>query len=369
VSVPARTLLSVVGARPNFMKLAPLARELARRADVRHLIVHTGQHYDPEMSASFLAELEIPEPGHNLEVGSGSHAQQTAAIMQRLEPVLLEARPDMILVYGDVNSTVAAALVAAKLGIGVAHVEAGLRSRDWSMPEEINRVVTDRLSDLLFVPSRDGVVNLLAEGVPAERIHLVGNIMIDSLVWALPAAEKTDAPARHGVEGAPYVLVTLHRPSNVDRPDTLGALLEVLRTIGRERPVLFPVHPRTRERIRALGWSAAGGGDVHLLDPLPYLTMLGLTRSASLVLTDSGGLQEETSFLGIPCITVRPNTERPVTCELGTNRLVAPDTAAILNAVASALASGRGRRTTIPRWDGRTAERIVAVLCERARYD
>lgn len=369
MSVSARTLLSVVGARPNFMKLAPVVRALARRPAIRHYVVHTGQHYDPEMSASFLAELQIPAPDHNLDVGSGSHAQQTATIMQRLEPVLLEARPGMILVYGDVNSTVAAALVASKLGIGVAHVEAGLRSRDWSMPEEVNRVVTDRLSDLLFAPSRDGVVNLLAEGVPAERIHLVGNTMIDSLIWALPAAEKTDAPARHGVEGAPYVLVTLHRPSNVDHPDTLLALLKALQAVGQDRPVLFPVHPRTRERIRALGWREAGAGDVRLLEPLPYLTMLGLTRSASLVLTDSGGLQEETSFLGIPCVTVRPNTERPVTCELGTNRLVAPDTAAILSAVGAALATGRNRRAPIPRWDGRTAERIAGVLCEGARYD
>jgi UDP-N-acetylglucosamine 2-epimerase (non-hydrolysing) len=363
----AHRLLSVVGARPNFMKLGPLARVLAQRADVEHVIVHTGQHYDPEMSDSFFRDLGIRAPDHNLEVGSGSHAQQTAAIMQRFEGVCLERKPQMVLVYGDVNSTVAAALVAAKLGIKVAHVEAGLRSRDWTMPEEINRVVTDRLSDLLFAPSRDAVANLLAEGTPAERIHVVGNIMIDALVRNLPAAAQLAAPAARGVAKGAYTVVTLHRPANVDDPSTLTELLTALKLLANDGPVLFPVHPRTRARIEALGWTDASNG-LRLLEPLAYLEMLGLVREAGLVVTDSGGLQEETTFLGVPCVTVRPNTERPITCTHGTNRLVAPHRDAIVDAARAA----RARAVTagaIERWDGRTAERIAAVVCDGARFD
>src|SRR5204862_4294035 len=246
------SVLSVVGARPNFMKLAPVARALAARG-ARHVVVHTGQHYDPEMSDAFFRDLRLPRPDHALGVGSGSHAHQTAAVMQGLEPVCVAEQPDVVLVYGDVNSTVAAALVAAKLGIRVAHVEAGLRSRDWSMPEEINRVVTDRVSDLLFAPSVDAVENLAAEGVQSERMHLVGNVMIDSLVAALPAASSLRAPARHRVAAGSYVVVTLHRPSNVDDPATLRELLDALVLLGENGPVLFPVHPRTRARIAALG--------------------------------------------------------------------------------------------------------------------
>jgi UDP-N-acetylglucosamine 2-epimerase (non-hydrolysing) len=362
------TLLSVVGARPNFMKLAPLARAAAARGAVRHVILHTGQHYDPEMSGSFFAQLGIPQPDVNLDVGSGSHAQQTATIMQRFEPVCLEVSPDVVLVYGDVNSTVAVALVAAKLGVKVAHVEAGLRSRDWTMPEEINRVVTDRLSDWLFAPSRDAVENLRAEGVPAERIHMVGNIMVDSIVWSLPQAEALGAPQRFGVAGKPYVFVTLHRPANVDDPATLRELLEALALLGREATVLFPVHPRTRERIAALGWQPSDER-VRLLEPLPYLETLSLVRSASLVLTDSGGLQEETSFLGVPCLTARSTTERPVTLTQGTNRLVAPHREEILEAARTAWRAGHSARGTIERWDGKTATRILEVLCDGARYD
>ena len=360
-------LLSVVGARPNFMKLAPLARALGGRSGVRHVIVHTGQHYDADMSDTFFAELGIPRPQHNLEVGSGSHAAQTAAIMLRFEPVCLETKPDAVLVYGDVNSTVAAALVAAKLGIRIGHVEAGLRSRDWTMPEEINRVVTDRLADLLFTPSRDANANLRAEGVPDERVHFVGNIMIDSLVASLDAARALAAPRRHGVEGRPYVLVTLHRPGNVDAPDTLCELLEALTALSADAPVLFPVHPRTRVRIRDLGWRAPGGDALRLLDPLPYLELLSLEMAARLVVTDSGGLQEESSYLGVPCLTVRPSTERPVTCTEGTNRLVAARREAVLAAARDAVAAPR-RRVTIERWDGHAADRIAEVLVDGARF-
>jgi len=361
------TLLSVVGARPNFMKLAPLASAAARRG-VRHVIVHTGQHYDAEMSGSFFADLGIPSPDHNLEVGSGSHAAQTALIMQRFEPVCVSAAPDVVLVYGDVNSTVAAALVAAKLGFKVAHVEAGLRSRDWTMPEEINRVVTDRLADLLFAPSRDGVENLRAEGVPAGRIHMVGNIMVDTLVALLPRAREAAAAAKFGVGGRPFVFVTLHRPNNVDVSSTLREILDALAELATKLPVLFPVHPRTRARMAELGWTPPSAGWLRLLDPLPYVETLSLVERASLVITDSGGLQEETSYLGVPCLTVRPTTERPVTCTQGTNRLVKAERGAILTAAGEALGNARQEPRRIERWDGRTAERILEVLLGEASY-
>ena len=359
-------VLSVVGARPNFMKLAPVARALARRTSVRHPVVHTGQHYDPEMSEAFFRDLSLPEPSAHLDVGSGSHAQQTATIMQRLEPVLLELRPDVVLVYGDVNSTMAAALVAAKLGIRVAHVEAGLRSRDWSMPEEINRVVTDRVADLLFAPSRDAVANLAAEGVPPERVSFVGNVMIDSLVALLPEAERRNGGAPGADRG--YVLATLHRPANVDTPAALREVLGALDDVASEHPVLFPVHPRTRARIAAAGWMPDHGG-LKLLEPVSYLDMLRLTAHASLVITDSGGVQEETTFLGVPCLTVRPNTERPITCREGTNRLVAAERNAIHAAARECWGARRAAPCAIERWDGRAGERIAAALCEAARFD
>ncbi len=357
-------VLSVVGARPNFMKLAPLAHELMRR-EMPHVIVHTGQHYDADMSESFIQSLGIPKPDYNLAVGSGTHAQQTAAIMQRFEPVCLDVKPDVVLVYGDVNSTVAAALVAAKVGIPVGHVEAGLRSRDWTMPEEINRVVTDRLSHYLFIPSRDAGENLRAEGLPADRIHFVGNIMIDSLVALLPRARKMN-----GHRHQPYALVTLHRPANVDDPDTLRELLETLAELGQERQILFPVHPRTRARMRELGWNGArsdNGVGVVLLDPVPYEEMLSLVLGSDMVITDSGGLQEETSFLGVPCLTVRPNTERPITCTEGTNRLVASKREPLLQAARQV--TRRTAPPTIERWDGFAARRIATVLCDSARFD
>ncbi len=362
-------IVSVVGARPNFMKLAPVDRELAKRREVEHVIVHTGQHYDPEMSATFFEELWIPAPDYHLGVGSGSHAVQTAAVMRQLEPVLVELRPDGVLVYGDVNSSLAAALVAAKLGLRVGHVEAGLRSGDWTMPEEINRVLTDRLSELLFTPSRDAGSNLLAEGMAADRIQFVGNVMIDSLCWALPQATERDAPARHGLRGASYVVATLHRPANVDDPATLALLVDVLGTLSRERPVVFPVHPRARQRLDAAGLARERHGELRLIDPVGYLEMLGLVAGAALVITDSGGLQEETTFLGVPCLTVRPNTERPITCTHGTNRLVPPRRDAMLAAAARAVACRAPVRPIIERWDGHAAERIVRMLCQEERFE
>jgi len=361
-------LVSVVGARPNFMKLAPVDRELAKRRDVEHVIVHTGQHYDSEMSGAFFEELWIPAPDYHLGVGSGSHATQTAAVLQRLEPILARLRPDLVLVYGDVNSTLAAALVAAKLGLRVGHVEAGLRSGDWTMPEEINRVLTDRLAELLFIPSRDAAVNLAAEGVAVDRVYFVGNVMIDSLCWALPDALARNVPARHGLAQGGYVLVTLHRPSNVDDPATLRLLVDALQCLSREQPVVFPVHPRARERMQAAGLPGTAEGDLRLIEPVGYLDMLGWVAGAKLVVTDSGGLQEETTFLGIPCVTVRPNTERPITCLHGTNRLVAPRRDAIL-AAARAAARGSPARPVVERWDGRAAERIVRVICDGERFD
>jgi UDP-N-acetylglucosamine 2-epimerase (non-hydrolysing) len=362
-------ILSVVGARPNFMKLAPVDRALAQRGDVEHVIVHTGQHYDPEMSATFFEELWIPAPDYHLGVGSGSHAAQTAAVMQRLEPVLVELRPDVVLVYGDVNSTLAAALVAAKLGLRVGHVEAGLRSGDWTMPEEVNRVVTDRLAELLFIPSRDAGANLLADGIVADRIHFVGNVMIDSLCWALPQALERDVAAKYALRDTGYVVVTLHRPCNVDDPATLRLLVGALQCLSRHLPVVFPVHPRARKHLRAAGLAVEGAGDFRLIEPVGYLDMLGLVAGARLVITDSGGLQEETTFLGVPCLTVRPNTERPITCTHGTNRLVPPNRDAILAAAERAVARQVPVRPMLERWDGRSAERIARVLCEGEQFD
>lgn len=353
-------VVSVVGARPNFMKLAPLDRALCRRAGAQHVIVHTGQHYDRDMSAAFFADLEIPEPDVNLGVGSASSVEQTAMIMLRLERILSDRAPDLVLVYGDVNSTLAGALVAAKLGIRVGHVEAGLRSRDWTMPEELNRVLTDRVADLLFTPSRDANANLLSEGIAEGRIHFVGNIMIDALVHALPRARAAGAAKRRALGSGDYLMVTLHRPSNVDQPETLRQLMRALDAVSRNHPVLFPVHPRTRSRMGALGLRPSGNGRFRLLEPLGYVEMLSLVADAGLVITDSGGLQEETSFLGVPCLTVRPNTERPVTIEQGTNRLVSPSEG-LVEAVDDAWRAGR-RSCMIELWDGKAAERIVAAI-------
>ncbi|HMK22865.1 MAG TPA: UDP-N-acetylglucosamine 2-epimerase (non-hydrolyzing) [Terriglobales bacterium] len=346
-------VLHVVGARPNFMKAAPVLWAL-QSAGVRQTLVHTGQHYNANMSDVFFAQLGMPAPDVNLEVGSGSHAAQTAAIMTRFEPVVEERRPDVVLVYGDVNSTIAAALVCAKLSVRVGHVEAGLRSFDRTMPEEINRVLTDQLADLLFTPSEDGDMNLGHEGIPAGRIHRVGNVMIDTLARLLPSAQVS----RNGIPER-YALVTLHRPSNVDDETKLANILRVLIEVHDALQVVFPVHPRTRERITRSGLDT---GKVHLLEPLPYLEFLALQRRATVVLTDSGGIQEETTYLGVPCLTLRNNTERPITVTMGTNVLVGDDPAKLRSELARVL-EGKAKEGSIPPlWDGHAAERIAKIL-------
>lgn len=355
-------ILSVVGTRPNFMKLAPIARALAPRHDVEHTIVHTGQHYDPLMSDAFFDDLEIPTPRYALAAGSGTLSETTALVMQRLEPVLVHERPDLVLVYGDVTSTLAAAMTAGQCGFTVAHVEAGLRSRDRSMPEELNRLVTDHIADILLAPSPDAVDNLLSEGIPRSAVHFVGNLMIDTLVHALPASAGNLAlPAA----SEPYVVTTLHRPSNVDDADRLRDLITALEELSREVPVHFAMHPRTRRRLAEMKLTPNGGGDLHILDPLGYLEMLHLVRASCLVITDSGGLQEETSFLGVPCLTLRPNTERPITCSQGTNELIPPSGAEMLRSARRALyRRGTRERPVIEKWDGHAAERVVEVLCD-----
>lgn len=352
-------VLHVVGARPNFMKAAPVLRALKSYPEVQQTLVHTGQHYDAAMSDVFFQQLEMPAPDFNLGVGSGTHAQQTAAVMTTIEPVLLDQRPDLVLVYGDVNSTVAAALVCSKLGIRIAHVEAGLRSGDRSMPEEINRLVTDQLSDLLFTPSGDGDENLLREGIAPAKIHRVGNIMIDTLVRLLPRAER-EFP-RDITQ--PYALVTLHRPSNVDDLPWLQEMLAALTDLSAHLTVVFPVHPRTRHRLEALS-SIATNGRFRLTEPLPYLQFLALQQRASVVITDSGGIQEETTFLGVPCLTVRENTERPITLQQGTNQLVGRDLRRLGSAAEEILSRKPQvtKRTNIPLWDGHTAERIARII-------
>ncbi len=360
-----KAVVHVVGARPNFMKAAPLIRELDRYPDeFAQTLIHTGQHYDANMSRIFFEELGLPSPHVDLEVGSGSHANQTAAIMVRFEEVVRSQPPDWVVVYGDVNSTLACTLVCAKLGIRVAHVEAGLRSRDRSMPEEINRVATDQLADLLFTPSADADENLLAEGIPASRIKFVGNIMIDTLVRLLPEAENRWPVLREALNLDNYVLVTLHRPSNVDDRVGLRSLLDILKEISASRTVVFPMHPRTRLRAQGLMGDLTGG-DLRLVDPLGYLEFLSLQRHAEFVITDSGGIQEETSFLGVPCLTIRPNTERPVTITHGTNQLVKRDRTCLLDAVETARKkSSISNRPPIPLWDGKAAKRIAKVLRE-----
>ncbi len=351
-------VLCVAGARPNFMKIAPVMAALAETGIAAQLL-HTGQHYDAAMSDSFFADLGIPRPDHHLEVGSGSHAVQTAEVMKRFEPVLESVRPQAVLVVGDVNSTIACALVAAKRGVRVIHVEAGLRSYDRGMPEEINRVLTDQISDLLFTTEKSALANLQREGIAASRVEFVGNVMIDTLHRNLERA----VPARTtlGTALAQYAVLTLHRPSNVDDPVTLAALLDVIGDINRTLPVVMPLHPRTRGNIEKFGLMAKLDG-LHILPPVGYLEMLGLMRDARLVLTDSGGIQEETTALGVPCLTLRENTERPITIEEGTNTLVGPDPAAIRAAFADVMESG-GKRGRIPEfWDGRAAMRIAQSL-------
>jgi UDP-N-acetylglucosamine 2-epimerase (non-hydrolysing) len=356
-------ILYVVGTRPNFVKTAPVVAALrARLPQGRHAIVHTGQHYDRLMSEVFLEELGVPAPDHMLEVGSGSHAEMTARTMERLEPVLAEEAPDLVVVPGDVNSTLAAVLVAVKMGIPVAHVEAGLRSFDLTMPEEVNRIVADRFSELLFLHSAEAVDNLRAEGIPEERAHMVGNTMIDTLVALEDRFRGAGAAARAGVEPGSYALVTLHRPALVDGP-LLPQTLAQLAALAREMPVVFPVHPRTRKMMESLDAEHPG---LLLSEPLGYLDFLSLLADAGAVLTDSGGIQEETTYLGIPCFTLRANTERPITISAGTNTLLGLDPAAIAGIPAALAAAGPAPSAPPPFWDGRAAERIADVVLARA---
>jgi UDP-N-acetylglucosamine 2-epimerase (non-hydrolysing) len=351
-------ILHVVGARPNFMKAAPLLRALGEFSRVRQTLVHTGQHYDEGMSDVFFRQLGMPQPDVNLAVGSASQAQQTAEVMMRFEPVLLDLKPDWIVVYGDVNSTLAAALVASKLTIPVAHVEAGLRSRDRTMPEEINRVLTDQISNLLFTPSAEADDNLRREGIETSRVHRVGNVMIDTLIRLLPEAVM---PGEFADAGG-FVLVTLHRPGNVDDLPWLQEMMAALTNVSREVQVLFPVHPRTAKRLAEANAVPLAKGHLRMLPPLPYLEFLALQHRAQVVVTDAGGIQEETSYLGVPCLTVRENTERPITLTEGTNTLVGRDIPRLRRELERVLAEPRRDPRPIPLWDGHAAERIAQIL-------
>ena len=354
-------IVHVLGTRPNFVKMAPLIAALkARSPGFEQVIIHTGQHYDRMMSEIFFDELGVPEPDHMLEVGSGTHARQTARVMERLEPLLDELRPDLVVVPGDVNSTLAAALTAVKMGIPVAHLESGLRSFDRTMPEEINRVLTDAISDQLYVHSEEALTNLSIEGIPREKVHLVGNTMIDSLVALEDRFRALDACADHGLASGEYLLVTLHRPALVDGP-LLFEAVAALDRIALEMPVLFPVHPRTRERLAT---NAAVGPGLHLLDPVGYLEFLSLEADARAVLTDSGGIQEETTYLGVPCFTLRDNTERPVTVDQGTNVLLGLDPARISEIPAIIADRGDRANSPPPLWDGRAAHRIADLITD-----
>lgn len=362
-------LLIIAGARPNFMKIAPLIHAAQARnaqgANIEYRLVHTGQHYDPQMSQVFFDELRIPRPDVSLDVGSGSHAVQTARVMERIEPVCIEYRPDWIVVVGDVNSTVACALVGTKLGLGVAHVEAGLRSFDRGMPEEINRLVTDAISDLLLTPSEDADAHLRREGVAPEKIVRVGNIMIDSLIANLTKARESRILSTLGLEGRDFAYLTLHRPSNVDDRATLTSIFNSLQQIARTLPVVFPIHPRTRKMLASFDLHVAEDSGIRLIDPVGYHDSVKLTENARVVLTDSGGLQEESTFFRTPCLTLRPNTERPITITVGSNKLTTPET---LLADANEILSGPRRRGACPdMWDGKTADRILDALLAHRR--
>jgi UDP-N-acetylglucosamine 2-epimerase (non-hydrolysing) len=357
-----KTVLHVVGARPNFMKIAPVMRALDRVPGLRQVLINTGQHYDDAMAGAFFRELELPRPDEDLGVGSASHAVQTANVMKAFEQVCLAHRPDLVVVVGDVNSTLAASLVAAKLVIPLAHVEAGLRSFDRTMPEEINRVVTDRLSNLLLTPSRDADDNLRAEGVPADRIHFVGNVMIDTLLRHLPRADFGRISGVVPVIDGSYAVLTLHRPSNVDQGKTLRGIFDAVRVIATQMPVVFPVHPRTRIRLHEFQLDGELDG-VVLTNPMGYIDFLALTSHARLILTDSGGLQEESTALGIPCLTLRENTERPITVTDGTNRVVGTHTADIVDGFNQAL-EPRAPKPAPEFWDGHAADRIGGVITD-----
>ncbi|HAK00229.1 MAG TPA: UDP-N-acetylglucosamine 2-epimerase (non-hydrolyzing) [Bacteroidales bacterium] len=360
-----KKVLSIVGARPNFIKIAPLDKAFRKyRKEVKHLICHTGQHFDNAMSSVFFEELGLPKPDFYLGVGSGSHAAQTAKIMLELEKVLEIEQPDMIIVPGDVNSTLASALVASKMGIPIAHIEAGLRSFDRTMPEEINRIVTDVVSDLLFVSEHSGIRNLRDEGIEENRIYFVGNIMIDSLEEHYEIIESNPVVSTMGLERDQYILATFHRPNNVDDNKSLADLLKCLTRLAEKRPVVFPVHPRTRNNIQTFGLNVNLHPNLILTEPLGYIEFLSLMRYAELVVTDSGGIQEETTYLGVQCITVRKNTERPVTIDVGTNQLVGTDLERV-EKVALEILSGNTKAGRIPElWDGKTAKRITEIIVD-----
>jgi len=354
-------VIHIVGARPNFMKAAPVIEALRAKPSVQQTLVHTGQHYDPNMSQVFFEQLGLPRPDFNLEVGSGSHAQQTAEIMVRFEKLLLAGKPDLLLVYGDVNSTIATTFVASKMGVRIGHIEAGLRSWDRTMPEEINRVLTDQISDLFFTPSADGDANLKREGIAAEKIFLVGNVMIDTLVRLL---EKTTEP-RINRRQERFVLVTLHRPSNVDDRDMLADLWSTLQRMSKSIQVIFPIHPRTRRRLAEYGLPEAAPGLI-LTEPLGYFEFLWLQQHATAVVTDSGGIQEESTYLNVPCLTMRDNTERPITVELGTNILVGQNPARLEGEVEKILNGQCKKGTVPPLWDGQAGQRIAAILSKQS---
>jgi UDP-N-acetylglucosamine 2-epimerase (non-hydrolysing) len=364
-------VMNVVGARPNFMKIAPLMEAYKSRREVEPLLVHTGQHYDDKMSELFFRQLGIPKPDINLEIGSASHAVQTAEIMKAFEPICLEYKPDVVLVVGDVNSTVACGLVAVKLGIKLVHVEAGLRSGDRSMPEEINRLCTDAISDMLFCTEQSGVDNLIREGIPENKIFMVGHVMIDTLLKNLEKARQStileDLKNRDCINGGGYAVLTLHRPSNVDDPAVFSRIVDALDVVQQDMPILFPIHPRTRKNLTRIGLQHHIDRltNLHLLEPIGYLDFLMLTSSAKVVLTDSGGIQEETTVLKIPCLTLRENTERPVTAEIGSNQIVGTDTKKIVAAYKHVI-SGNWREPQVPPlWDGKAAERIVRIMADR----
>lgn len=360
-------IITVAGARPNFMKIAPLCKELKNYPSIKHTLVHTGQHYDYKMSQVFFQELEIPKPDINLEAGSGSHTSQTAEIMLRFEKVLTDVKPDMIVVVGDVNSTLACSLTAVKMLIPVAHIEAGLRSFDRTMPEEINRIVTDSISDLLFTSCADADNNLTKEGIPKSKVFFVGNIMIDSLLNALPMANENNILERLGVSADDFCLVTLHRPGNVDEKSNLAKILNGLGEVSRLCPVIYPCHPRTMKNIQKFKLLPIlrKHPDMRICDPVGYMDFVNLTEHAEFVLTDSGGIQEETTVLGVPCLTLRDNTERPVTVTMGTNRLIGSNPDNIVPEALKTLEKPSPKKSRIPpKWDGKTAERICRILAK-----
>ncbi len=358
-----KKIISVVGARPNFMKVAPLHRAFQKyKSEVKHLICHTGQHYDHNMSKIFFEDLEMPKPDFYLGIGSGSHSEQTARIMIEFEKVLISEKPDLVIVVGDVNSTIACSLVASKLLIKVAHVEAGLRSFDRTMPEEINRLLTDAIADYLFVTEKSGIENLKNEGVQSEKIFFTGNVMIDSLVYFIPKADKSSILKDLNLDSSNFIVITMHRPSNVDSKEYLEKFSSTLSKLADKRKVVFPVHPRTKRNLNEFGLNNHKNDNLLLIDPIGYIDFLALLKNAGLIITDSGGIQEESTFLGIQCLTVRENTERPVTVEVGTNQLIGTNLRNVEDAALSIL-NGNKKSGRIPElWDGKAAERIAGFL-------